>query len=177
MDPLSDVLRAVRLDGAFFYYVEARHPWAVQAVSAVQLVPRVLPEAEHLISYHILIEGLCWAGLADEPPVALRPGDAIVFPHGDPHVLASSEALQERLVDQGLLYRWVAQHALGQSCLDEARRNGVHTDLERRVFDCQASRQRGDRTFGCRIADELAQAALAHDRGDVDQRAVAGCLQ
>jgi len=91
MDPLSDVLRAVRLDGAFFYYVEARHPWAVQAVSAVQLVPRVLPEAEHLISYHILIEGLCWAGLADEPQVALRPGDAIVFPHGDPHVLASSE--------------------------------------------------------------------------------------
>ena len=28
MDPLSDVLRAVRLDGAFFFRVEASAPWA-----------------------------------------------------------------------------------------------------------------------------------------------------
>jgi len=27
MDPLSDVLRAVRLDSAFFYVVEATEPW------------------------------------------------------------------------------------------------------------------------------------------------------
>ena len=29
MDPLSDVLRAVRLDGAFFYVVEAAAPWSI----------------------------------------------------------------------------------------------------------------------------------------------------
>jgi AraC-like DNA-binding protein len=91
MDPLSDVLRAVRLDGAFFYYVEARHPWSVEAVSAVQLLPRVLPDAEHLISYHILVEGQCWGGLSGETQVCLQPGDVIVFPHGDPHFLSSAE--------------------------------------------------------------------------------------
>ena len=59
-DPLSDVLRAVRLDGAFFYAVQAREPWSVQALAAKELTPRVLPGAEHLISYHILTTGRCW---------------------------------------------------------------------------------------------------------------------
>jgi AraC-like DNA-binding protein len=88
-DPLSDVLRAVRLDGAFFYAVEASEPWGVEAVAAKDLTPRILPGAEHLISYHILTSGRCWGGLTGEPPVALAPGDVIVFPHGDPHVMSS----------------------------------------------------------------------------------------
>jgi hypothetical protein len=37
MDPLSDVRRAARLDGAAISW-NARHPWSVHAV---QLVPRV----------------------------------------------------------------------------------------------------------------------------------------
>src|SRR5574342_320931 len=85
-DPLSDVLRAVRLDGAFFYPVEASEPWSVEAVAAKDLTPRILPGAEHLISYHILTAGHGWGGLVGGPPVALEPGDVIVFPHGDPYV-------------------------------------------------------------------------------------------
>jgi AraC-like DNA-binding protein len=98
MDPLSDVLRAVRLNGAFFYLVEAAAPWTHSAVAARELVPRVLPEAEHLISYHILLSGTCWGGIAGEPQVRMRPGDVIVFPHGDPHVMSSAE---EPPVDTG----------------------------------------------------------------------------
>ena len=89
MDPLSDVLRAVRLNGAFFYLVEASPPWSTASVAARELMPRVLPDAEHLISYHILLSGVCWGGLQDEPQVCMRPGDVIVFPHGDPHVMSS----------------------------------------------------------------------------------------
>ncbi len=94
MDPLSDVLRAVRLDGAFFYLVEAVHPWSVHSGPAVELVPRVLPGAEHLISYHIVTEGSCWAGLIGEPQVLLEEGDAILFPHGDPHFVSSEEGVR-----------------------------------------------------------------------------------
>jgi AraC-like DNA-binding protein len=90
MDPLSDVLRVVRLNGAFFYAVEAAGPWRVKAVAATQLTPRVLPEAEHLISYHIITRGRCWGGVQGEEQVELLPGDVIVFPHGDPHVMSSS---------------------------------------------------------------------------------------
>src|SRR4030095_9633927 len=84
-DPLSDVLRAVRLDGAFFYAVEASEPWSVKAVAAKELTPRVLPGAEHLISYHILTAGHCYGGLVGGEPVWLEEGDVVVFPHGDAH--------------------------------------------------------------------------------------------
>jgi AraC-like DNA-binding protein len=98
VDPLSDVLRAVRLNGAFFYLVEAAAPWSVSAVAARELVPRVMPEAEHLIPYHILTSGSCWAGLAGEGQVHMQPGDVVVFPQGDPHLMSSAEG---RLVDEG----------------------------------------------------------------------------
>ncbi len=33
MDPLSDVLRAVKLNGAYFYLGEAAAPWSVSALA------------------------------------------------------------------------------------------------------------------------------------------------
>src|SRR5690349_7170849 len=94
MHPLSDLLRVVRLDCAFFYAVEASDPWSVGTVAAEELTPRILPSAEHLISYHILTEGRCYAGLVGEEPVELAPGDVIVFPQGDAHVLSSGRGVR-----------------------------------------------------------------------------------
>ena len=91
MDPLSDVFRVVRLNGAFFYLVEAAAPWSVAALAARDLAPRILPESEHLISYHIVTGGSCWAGVKGEPQRRLVAGDVIVFPHGDPHVMSSQQ--------------------------------------------------------------------------------------
>jgi len=94
MDALSDLLRTVRLDGAFFYAVEASEPWSVEALPAAELTPRILPAAEHLISYHILTEGRCYAGLVGEEQVELGPGDVIVFPHGDAHIMSSGRGVR-----------------------------------------------------------------------------------
>jgi AraC-like DNA-binding protein len=100
VDPLSDVLRAVRLNGAYFYLVEAGGPWSAAAVAARELVPRILPDAEHLISYHVLISGSCWGGLEGAAQVLMRPGDVIVFPHGDPHLMSSDAGCR---ADPGVL--------------------------------------------------------------------------
>ena len=89
MDPLSDVLRAVRLNGAYFYMVEAAHPWSILTVEAKKLVPRIHPASEHLISYHILTSGSCWGGVAGDEQVLMQPGDAIIFSHGDANLLSS----------------------------------------------------------------------------------------
>lgn len=89
MDPLSDLLRAVRLDGAYFYAVEARAPWRVETAAAKELSPRIMPAAEHLISYHIVTAGQCCGGVVGEEQVELSAGDVIVFPHGDAHVMSS----------------------------------------------------------------------------------------
>jgi AraC-like DNA-binding protein len=90
MDTLSDVLRVIRLDGAYFYSVKAAGPWGVKARPARQLLPQLMPTAEHLIPYHIVTEGNCFGGLMDEELVELAPGDVIVFPHGDAHLMASA---------------------------------------------------------------------------------------
>lgn len=94
MDPLSDLLRIVRLTGAYFYQVEATEPWSVETIPASQLSPRILPTADHLISYHVLTAGSCFAGLIGEEQYEMVPGDVIVFPHGDPHVVASKRGLR-----------------------------------------------------------------------------------
>lgn len=90
MDPLSDVLRVVRLDGACFYAVEASGPWTVTAAPATEITPRVLPEAEHLIPYHIVTDGRCYGGVIGDTVVELEPGDVIVLPQGDAHIMASA---------------------------------------------------------------------------------------
>jgi len=93
-DLLSDVLRVVRLDGAFFYRVEACEPWWVESRAAREEAPLVLPHCEHLIPYHILIEGRCWGGLVGERQREMRPGDVLVVPSGRAHYMSSAEGLR-----------------------------------------------------------------------------------
>lgn len=94
MDALSDVLRAVRLSGAVFFDVDASPPWVAEAPPGAAIVNRVFPHADHLMSYHVITRGSCWGGLVGEPPIQLLPGDIIVFPHGDPHVMASAPGMR-----------------------------------------------------------------------------------
>jgi AraC-like DNA-binding protein len=91
MDPVSDALRAVRLTGAYFYLVEAAGPWAVASVPARELVPRILPDAEHLIAYHILVSGETWGAIEGGRQVRMCQGDVMLFPQGDAHVMSSGE--------------------------------------------------------------------------------------
>jgi AraC-like DNA-binding protein len=89
-DPLSDVLRAVRLTGAVFFDLEASAPWASATPPGSAIVTNVLPGAQNLISYHVITDGACWVSRVDGPPaVRLAAGDVVVFPHGDAHVLSS----------------------------------------------------------------------------------------
>jgi AraC-like DNA-binding protein len=94
MDALSDVLRAVRLNGAIFFDVHASDPWAAETPAGNQIVGRMFPAAENLICYHAITRGTCWAAIADEPPLLLAAGDVVVIPHGDAHVLSSTPGLR-----------------------------------------------------------------------------------
>ncbi len=93
-DTLSDVLRAVRLKGAFFFDIDATAPWVAEAPPACTVAPRILPGAEHVIEFHVVTSGGCFGGLLDGEPVRLEPGDVIVFPQGDPHVMASAPGMR-----------------------------------------------------------------------------------
>jgi len=93
VDPLSAVLRAVRLRGAIYFRVDTAPPWRVAAPPGMELAPRILPGSQHLIEYHVVTRGTCFGGLLDGEPVELHAGDVLVFPHGDAHVLSSTREL------------------------------------------------------------------------------------
>src|SRR5262245_65722714 len=87
-DTLSDVLRTVRLRGAVFYYIDGSSPWVAEAPPAPEIIPAIMPGADHMIEFHAVVEGSCWAAIVGESPVRLEAGDVILFPQGDPHVVS-----------------------------------------------------------------------------------------
>jgi AraC-like DNA-binding protein len=94
MDALSDVLRAVRLTGAVFFDVRAHAPWVAETPRGAAIVRRIFPSADHLIPYHLLAHGACWAGVAGAETVAMQAGDIVLFPQGHAHVLSSDAGLR-----------------------------------------------------------------------------------
>ncbi|HET6599548.1 MAG TPA: AraC family transcriptional regulator [Burkholderiaceae bacterium] len=95
-DPLSDVLRSVRLRGAVFYYVSFRDDWVAQTPSAPELAEALMPGAEHVLAYHLIVKGNGWAATDGASPARLASGDIVMFPRGDAHVLSSAPGMQAR---------------------------------------------------------------------------------
>lgn len=93
-DALSDVLRTVRLTGATFFDVIATAPWVAEQPTPAMVLPKILPGAEHLISYHVVTEGRCFGYLIDGEPIEVRAGEVVVFTNGDAHVMSSSPGMR-----------------------------------------------------------------------------------
>ncbi|MCA1805771.1 MAG: AraC family transcriptional regulator [Xanthomonadaceae bacterium] len=93
-DILSDLLRAVRVRGAVFYYVSCSDPWSAEAPPAHEIAGAVMPGCEHVIEYHMIAKGNGWAAVSGEPPVRLASGDIAMFPQGDRHVLSSAPGIE-----------------------------------------------------------------------------------
>ncbi|WP_087134826.1 AraC family transcriptional regulator [Caballeronia arationis] len=92
MDALSDVLRVVRLGGAVYLNGDFTAPWCLYGQANAALCAAFLPRAERVVSYHLITEGSCWAGLADDPASAIRvdAGELLVVPQGESHLMGSS---------------------------------------------------------------------------------------
>jgi AraC-like DNA-binding protein len=96
VDVLSEVLRAVRLTGAVFFDVEESGPFVATTPAAAKIASAVMPEAEHVIMFHTVISGACWAELEDGsmPPARLAAGDIVIIALGDQHVLCSTPGMR-----------------------------------------------------------------------------------
>jgi AraC-like DNA-binding protein len=95
-DVLSDVLRTVRLTGAVYFQVTATSPWAVEAPDSRVIAQRVMPGAQHVIPFHVIVEGSCYAGVSGGEMRRLRAGDVIALAHGDRHTMSSDPELRAR---------------------------------------------------------------------------------
>lgn len=91
MDVLSDVLRAVRMTGAVFFNVAAGDRVVAQTPHMRLVGEQVMPGAEHVIPFHIMLRGRCWVESidCDDPPVEFGEGDIVFYPHGDGHIFVT----------------------------------------------------------------------------------------
>jgi AraC-like DNA-binding protein len=111
MDVLSEVLKAVKLDGAMFYNAEFSAPWCFRAPASHTVAPYLSPESRHVIIYHLLTEGHGYAHVeGDGRPMTLNAGDIVIFPHGDPHIMGNGSPVKpvdneqelQRILSEGL---------------------------------------------------------------------------
>ena len=92
-DALSDLLKTVRLTGAAYFEIAAQAPWSVGSPAREMMLPRILPGADHLIAYHVVTQGRCFASLVGGESMPVEAGEVAVFTNADPHVMSSSPEL------------------------------------------------------------------------------------
>ena len=63
-DALSEVLRAVKLDSAFFYNGGVSLPCSFRSPNSCKLAPYIIQSSGHMIVYHLLIAGNAYGRLS-----------------------------------------------------------------------------------------------------------------
>ncbi len=97
MDPLTDVLRDLRLESSFYARSELRAPWGLSF--SVSDGP----------SFHMIVTGRCWLRI-DTERIPLEAGDLILLPHGDEHQIADPPE-GDAVPLAALPSEWVGQNA------------------------------------------------------------------
>ena len=106
MDVLSDVLSAVRLTGAIFFEWRLSEPWVGESPPASLIAGKVMPEAEHVILFHVVLEGSCWVSLPkSDVHVRLLPGEVIILPSGETTVASSERGMRAEAADLAIYRR------------------------------------------------------------------------
>ena len=83
MDVLSEVLKAVKLDGAVFFNGEFSTPWCAREPDACTMATYLSVQSKHVIIFHLVTEGNAYISLErDARRVPLVSGDIVVLPHG-----------------------------------------------------------------------------------------------
>lgn len=91
MDVLSDVLAAVRLKGAIFFDIDVGTPFVGETPPTECIAEAIMPGAEHVVMFHLVLAGHCWVALDDgDQPVLMKAGDVVLYPRGHGNVLSST---------------------------------------------------------------------------------------
>jgi AraC-like DNA-binding protein len=94
MDPLSEVLRAVRLTGGVFLSADFTAPWCVGVRITPEDCAPFLGKAAQIVGYHVVMEGRLLVGLEGEPMAEVGAGEIVLFPQNDNHTLASAPKIK-----------------------------------------------------------------------------------
>src|SRR4051794_28150442 len=93
IDPLSEVLRSVRLSGGIFLDARFSAPWSVHTQILAEDCGSFAVKPALLIAYHFVIDGKLLLSTAGEPTIEVRAGEIVLLPRNDVHTLASASGL------------------------------------------------------------------------------------
>jgi AraC-like DNA-binding protein len=100
MDPLSDVLRSVRLTGGVFLDARFTAPWSVSGNMTAEDCRAFLASPTHapaqIIAYHVVIAGKLLAAVEGEPAMEVSAGEIVLIPRNDVNCLSSAAGLKPR---------------------------------------------------------------------------------
>jgi AraC-like DNA-binding protein len=94
MDALSEVLQSIRLTGGLFLEAHLTAPWCIASRLAPEDCRPYLSHPVQVIPFHYATRGRWWLEMAGEPPIEVRPGEAVLLPRNDPHVMGSAAGLR-----------------------------------------------------------------------------------
>jgi AraC-like DNA-binding protein len=94
MDPLSDLLRSVRLTGGVFLDAHFTAPWCVSSKMTAEDCRPFLAAPSQVIAYHVVIEGKLLVSVEGEPATEVAAGQIVLIPRNDVHTLASANGLR-----------------------------------------------------------------------------------
>jgi AraC-like DNA-binding protein len=92
-DPLSDVLRSVRLTGGVFLDARFSAPWCITANMDHGDCKPFLAMPAQLIAFHVIIEGRLLIWVQDDPPIEVQAGEIVLFPRNDGHRMANAPGI------------------------------------------------------------------------------------
>lgn len=92
-DPLSEVLRAVRLTGGVFLSVHFSAPWSITVDIRPDDCAPFLRRPAQMIGYHVVTQGALRVLVEGEDEVEVGAGEIVLFPHNDAHTLCSEAGI------------------------------------------------------------------------------------
>ena len=91
LDPYSEILSGLKLQGAIFFRGEFSAPWFINAPPSPQLAAALGLKHAHVVNFHLLTEGEARVELPAGRTLFLTAGEIVIFPHGDAHYMMSTD--------------------------------------------------------------------------------------
>ena len=114
-DPLSEVLRSVRLMGGLFLEGRFTAPWSVISRISPEECRAFMAMPGQVLGYHVVIAGRLLIAIEGQPAIEVRAGEIVLLPRNDVHTLASAPGIAS-----------VSAHALIQPSDDGGLMRVVH---------------------------------------------------
>jgi AraC-like DNA-binding protein len=121
-DVLSAILSDVHMSAAIYFDGEFAAPWGIDIPETAKIANILSPGSDHVLSYHLFLDGECSLQVENGETVRIKPGDVVLMPHGHAHKMWNGSP---QTFDDG--WKAMRRHLRGELRTLRAGRDGEST--------------------------------------------------